>query len=211
MCILIPSPVQAIHSLPGRVRIHLPGVSRLQAIEMRLSGIDGVHSVRANDLTGNVLICFDPGKVSERSLLALVRVVWRESQATALYGPIAGTDEPCSPAAELPGPDARSYWRRLRNLGLLLGLGLVAVHRLVRLCEVFAGLRGWEASVAVLLRESTLLQVLLGAFLGERLADLVPQLVGLLTDLVTGNPLGFVADGVEALVRVTATPTAQAA
>jgi hypothetical protein len=47
-----------LHTLPGRIRVHLPeltGQSK-RAIEIRLRQIQGVRSVQANALTGNILI-----------------------------------------------------------------------------------------------------------------------------------------------------------
>ncbi|MCA1668206.1 MAG: heavy-metal-associated domain-containing protein, partial [Thermomicrobia bacterium] len=51
-----------IHAVPGRIRVHVPGLSapRERGIETRLRALPGVRSAQANTLTGNVLIRFDP-------------------------------------------------------------------------------------------------------------------------------------------------------
>src|SRR5262249_33230848 len=62
----------------GRMRLHLPGWTGSEAgqIENRLRRLPGVESVRANTLTGNVLIHFDPGITGEQILLAQLRDAW---------------------------------------------------------------------------------------------------------------------------------------
>src|SRR5262249_547796 len=58
-----------IHSLPGRVRIHLPswpaGEPRLEA---SLLQIPGVRCARVNQFTSNVLFHFDPRLTSPSAL-----------------------------------------------------------------------------------------------------------------------------------------------
>lgn len=63
-----------IHTLPGRVRVHMPALPELggHEVETRLRQIRGVHAVRANSLTGNVLVRFDPAATDERSLLTIL-------------------------------------------------------------------------------------------------------------------------------------------
>jgi cation-transporting ATPase I len=63
-----------VHSLPGRVRFHLPGgVADLQTLRDRLGHLPGVREVRASDLTGNVLVTFDPATTSEQAILDAAR------------------------------------------------------------------------------------------------------------------------------------------
>jgi hypothetical protein len=66
-----------MHSLPGRMRVHLTGWSREGhgAVEARLRQVPGVHSVQANPLTGNVLIHFDPTATDAQTLLAVVQTL----------------------------------------------------------------------------------------------------------------------------------------
>src|SRR5690348_8785038 len=64
-----------IHSLPGRMRIHLPGGSRAEqrSIETRLLQVPGVQEARANPLTCNLLVRFTVEKTDEREILAALR------------------------------------------------------------------------------------------------------------------------------------------
>lgn len=56
--------------LPGRVRVHLPNWSgEVPELEAALAQLKGVKAARANTLTGNVLVQFDPGKVSADQLI----------------------------------------------------------------------------------------------------------------------------------------------
>lgn len=64
-----------IHALPGRIRVHVPGLSGAteRRLETRLRTLPGVRSARANGLTSNILICFDPAMTDDQRLLSLVR------------------------------------------------------------------------------------------------------------------------------------------
>ena len=69
---------RVLSRLPGRLRVHLPGWEGggRDEIEAGLRGLGGVDSARANPLTGNVLIGFDPRVITEKDLLAaLARLV----------------------------------------------------------------------------------------------------------------------------------------
>jgi copper chaperone CopZ len=58
--------------IPGRIRVHLPGWTGCdgERIENCLRRVNGVASVQANALTGNVLVYFDPLTTEESKLLA---------------------------------------------------------------------------------------------------------------------------------------------
>jgi len=64
-----------IHALPGRIRVHVPGLAGAseRRLETHLRALPGVRSARANGLTSNILICFDPAMMDEQRLLTLVR------------------------------------------------------------------------------------------------------------------------------------------
>ena len=64
--------VNLVHATPGRARVRLPGWSGRgqRGLEARLRRIKGVLGARANPLTGNVLIRFDPAATDEGSVLA---------------------------------------------------------------------------------------------------------------------------------------------
>jgi cation-transporting ATPase I len=66
-----------LHTLPGRVRVHLPdwsGQGKRQ-LERQIRQISGVQSVRANQLTSNLLIRYDPAVTNERTILTQIRTL----------------------------------------------------------------------------------------------------------------------------------------
>ncbi len=68
---------QVLHALPGRVRIHLPEWSGAgkQAIEAHMRQLEGILSVHANVLTGNILVTFDPTRTDEQAILAAMETL----------------------------------------------------------------------------------------------------------------------------------------
>ncbi|MFT4040874.1 MAG: cation-transporting P-type ATPase, partial [Thermomicrobiales bacterium] len=70
-------PAEILHALPGRVRVSLPNWSGQgrRDIEDRLAAEPGVRRVRANPVTGNVLIQFDPRARRQEQILAAVRAL----------------------------------------------------------------------------------------------------------------------------------------
>jgi cation-transporting ATPase I len=71
MSATVVSEAYVLHTLPGRVRIHLPwwtGKGK-STIETTLRQEPGIRSVQANPATGNVLIQFDPSVTSEQNVL----------------------------------------------------------------------------------------------------------------------------------------------
>ncbi len=64
-----------LHTLPGRVRIHVPQWSGQgkRSIETQLRQVQGVRSLQANELTGNILIQYDTTVTDEQTILAKVR------------------------------------------------------------------------------------------------------------------------------------------
>jgi hypothetical protein len=67
-------PIQILSHVPGRVRVHLPAWSgeHCRDLEWHLGRVDGVRFVRANPLTGNVLVHFDPARTSLDRLLTML-------------------------------------------------------------------------------------------------------------------------------------------
>jgi cation-transporting ATPase I len=71
MCAVVLDEPRIIHSLPGRIRVHLPewdggGESW---VERQVRELPGVRSAQASRLTGNVLIHFDPSATGADRLL----------------------------------------------------------------------------------------------------------------------------------------------
>jgi uncharacterized membrane protein YbaN (DUF454 family) len=63
---------QVVHSGFGRLRVHLPDPGGLFTARFRL--YPGVTSAQANDLTGNILILFNPRQTTAQALLAELRL-----------------------------------------------------------------------------------------------------------------------------------------
>src|SRR5262245_29226089 len=63
-----------LHVLDGRVRIKLPQVKGAPrsalAVEQLLGGLEGVTSVTANPITGNVLVLFTAAVIGPQDILA---------------------------------------------------------------------------------------------------------------------------------------------
>jgi hypothetical protein len=95
---------RVLSQTPGRVRLHLPGWDgEVGRVEAQLRQVHGVETVRANPLTGNVLIRFDPRRIDLSRLLAALP---RRS------------DPESSPADSDPGVSG-SPWLRVGVRGLV--------------------------------------------------------------------------------------------
>lgn len=66
-----------LHSIPGRLRVHLPAWSGQgkRQLETRLRLAPGVRSVQANTLTGNILVQYDPAVTNEQAILQEVQAL----------------------------------------------------------------------------------------------------------------------------------------
>ena len=66
--------LRIVSAIPGRLRLHVPACapSALEAIEATLRDVRGIRSVKANALTGNLLVHFDQVVVSADELLVIV-------------------------------------------------------------------------------------------------------------------------------------------
>jgi Heavy metal associated domain 2 len=62
-----------VHAINGRIRVKVPEVKRslkfARRIEDWLGSMEGIHEVRANPVTGNVLILHDPDRIAGREIL----------------------------------------------------------------------------------------------------------------------------------------------
>src|SRR5712692_2817054 len=74
MSIAVAEEPRVLHTVPGRVRVHVPGWSGQgkRRVETRLRQVQGVRSVQANALTGNILVQFYPAATNEQTILAMV-------------------------------------------------------------------------------------------------------------------------------------------
>ena len=64
------------HAIPGRLRIKIPQVKdsqvNAQKVERVLRSIEGVNSVKANPLTGNVLVLFDSDSLTHADVIEIL-------------------------------------------------------------------------------------------------------------------------------------------
>src|SRR5579859_5658788 len=80
-----------IHTVPGRVRVYMPGLAELgpRTVEGRLRDLPGVRRAAANPLTGTILIYFDPQASSDEALLSSIRAL-EQDRETEWNTPTAG-------------------------------------------------------------------------------------------------------------------------
>src|SRR5436309_4831142 len=74
MSVAVAEKPRVLHTIPGRLRVHVPGWEGQgkRSIETELRQIQGVQSVQANALTGNILVQFDPAVTNEQAILGTV-------------------------------------------------------------------------------------------------------------------------------------------
>ncbi len=61
------------HAIDGRMRLGIPGVkgswAKAQELKDRIVNYQGIYDVRPNPTTGNVLIVYDPQRISQYDIL----------------------------------------------------------------------------------------------------------------------------------------------
>ena len=81
------------HSVPGRLRVHVPAVkgdvANARAVEASLSKLNGVCRVEGRELTGSVIIHYDPRATNSGVLLNAIGIR-AESMASRVPAKIAG-------------------------------------------------------------------------------------------------------------------------
>ncbi len=75
---------EVLHAVPGRIRVHLPEWSGegQSDLEERLQQLRGVGSARANTLTANVVVRFDPALTDIRAILSAIPGLTREANSS---------------------------------------------------------------------------------------------------------------------------------
>lgn len=72
---------KVVHGLPGRLRVHIPFVSRIDPTRRDLSGLvsrlltvpEGIESAEVAPATGNVLVLYDVGKLSQDEVFGFIK------------------------------------------------------------------------------------------------------------------------------------------
>ncbi len=105
---------RVLHTVPGRVRVHIPGwpTAGKRALETKLRCVQGVRSAQANAVTGNILIQYDPSITDEQSLLKtagiLANEVSREAEASSEGAAAAAETAPPPTIREQHGKQIRA-------------------------------------------------------------------------------------------------------
>ncbi len=132
--------------VPGRIRVRLPVEHRqkslLSDVSALLGGLDGIKSVRTNELTGSILVEYDADKIDVNELIAL-------GKAANLIG---DTDEfalPGTTPSEFPpiSVTGRSIIEALRGFDRLvhrLSRGILDAKTLVPLTLLGVSLRNYR-------------------------------------------------------------------
>jgi calcium-translocating P-type ATPase len=128
----LPCPVAAeaprvLHAVPGRLRVHLPEWSgrEQRRLETSLHAVDGVRSARANPLTGNVVIEFDPRPGQQERILTALSELRAPSSAPAASPP---------PVPDSPPPVQHERYGKTRRARIAVR-GLDRNPRLARRVE----------------------------------------------------------------------------
>jgi copper chaperone CopZ len=85
--------LEYVHAINGRMRVKVPEVKRSVTFARRIEGwlgsMEGVREVRANPVTGNVLILHDPELIAGREILgALIAAGYMGMGIAGAEGPV---------------------------------------------------------------------------------------------------------------------------
>ena len=82
-----------VHSLPGRLRVRIPAIKgnaiNAEMLVNQVIQLTGISSVRANPVTGSILIQYDPAVTDEAACLAVLNVRMHQPRET-----VASTRKP---------------------------------------------------------------------------------------------------------------------
>ena len=66
-----------IHSVPGRLRIKIPSIKYqpgdLQSINNLIEGLQGVNDIKANEVTGSIVVNYDPETTVPEQILTILK------------------------------------------------------------------------------------------------------------------------------------------
>jgi hypothetical protein len=76
---------RVVHSLPGRLRIHIPALRRVtdnwqleeDSVARLVNTLPGIHSVSVSYITGNLLIQYNQDRITEEKLIAWIQKIGR--------------------------------------------------------------------------------------------------------------------------------------
>ncbi len=130
-------PVRTRHILPGRARFEvrsLKGDSRTaEDLAMALQRIESVEAVRVSPITGSVLLCYDPEKISAELLVAaMIKLLRLDDELNQVPPSVIGHE-----FREISHALNRAVYDRTGGIidlrtALFLALGVVGVTRLYK-------------------------------------------------------------------------------
>lgn len=132
---------QIAHSLPGRLRLVVPGLEYIQEERRELAGIPGVCKARITVPTGGVLLEYDPRRLDSAVMLEQANLVIQKYAMTVYRSRHAGKTEE---SAELSMP-ARTLGKRLA-----VNIGALALGNFVFKAPPAAGILGKLTNVQAL-------------------------------------------------------------
>ena len=66
-----------MHSIPGRLRIKIPVIKgypdKARAVQLLLKDLEGIESIRANTITGSVVVKYEPDTISSERILSVLK------------------------------------------------------------------------------------------------------------------------------------------
>ncbi len=80
------SKVKVVHSIPGRLRLQVPGLSNVPS-EMKvyehyvidvIKLEDGIKEVNFSYITGKILVIYDPEKTNEKRIVSWLDLIWKK-------------------------------------------------------------------------------------------------------------------------------------
>jgi calcium-translocating P-type ATPase len=184
------------HGHTVRARIAVRGLERdpqvAERVTAHLKSRPGVRTVKANALTGRVLVEFDEHEADLDDLIAQV--------ADLELPDLPGEDRPVFPLD--PGPLIQSA---TRTIGATMGIGLLSLRQLTGFTEPLPGANValQAASIIGILQGLPPIRYGLRRLLGRTVADLLLNIPGIVTLTLAGSPLGLAVTGSESLRLLT--------
>lgn len=66
-----------MHNIPGRLRVRIPAIkgspNKARATQALLMDLEGIESIRANMVTGSIVVKYDPGRFLSQRILSILK------------------------------------------------------------------------------------------------------------------------------------------
>ena len=66
-----------MHNIPGRLRVRIPAIrgssEKARAAQALLMDLEGIESIRANMVTGSIVVKYDPGRFLSQRILSILK------------------------------------------------------------------------------------------------------------------------------------------